>query len=99
MFTFKNLKGFFDGVCNADTVGQLKQMRQVIDEKIVIMERKENVAKDQTNLTDSTILEFELSKKQLDAGLIKAMTLAKNVNDRKITLIEAVQQIHDSLND
>jgi hypothetical protein len=44
MITFRSLKGFFDAVYNADTVGQLKNMRQVIDENIVIMERKENVA-------------------------------------------------------
>ena len=65
MITFRNVKGFFDTVHNADTVEQLKQMRQVIDEKIVIMEQKENVAKDQTNVTDSTILDFGLSKEQL----------------------------------
>ena len=65
MITFRSLKGFFDAVYNADTVGQLKNMRQVIDDNIVIMEQKENVAKDQTNVTDSTILDFGLSKEQL----------------------------------
>jgi len=49
MITFRSLKGFFDAVYNADTVGQLKNMRQVIDENIVIMERKENVSKDNSH--------------------------------------------------
>ena len=61
MITFRNVKGFFDTVHNADTVGQLKQMRQVIDEKIVIMERKENVTKENV-VKDTLTLLGELVK-------------------------------------